>query len=78
MVGAAIYMLIAGILLPLFYFVLIGLVVAFPPPILFGASAGNALLIAALILRPKFLVRWLSYGAAWTAKQLRRLPAALQ
>jgi hypothetical protein len=78
MVTAAIFMLISGILIPLFYFVLIGLVVAFPPPILFGASAGNALLIAALILRPRFLVRWLGYGASWTAKQLRRLPNALQ
>jgi hypothetical protein len=78
MIVAALFTIIAGILIPLFYFVLIGLVVAFPPPILFGISAGNALLVAALILRPKFLVHWLGYGASWTAKQLRRLPSALQ
>lgn len=78
MPAAALFTMLSGILLPLFYFVLIGLVVPFAPPLLFGISAGNALLIAALIVRPKFLMRWLGYGAAWTAKQLRRLPNALQ
>jgi hypothetical protein len=78
MPAAALFTMLSGILLPLFYFVLIGLVVPFAPPLLFGISAGNALLIAALIVRPKFLMRWLGYGAAWAAKQLRRLPNALQ
>lgn len=78
MPAAALYTILGGILLPLFYFLLIGLIVPFAPPLLFGISAGNALLIAALIVRPKFLMRWLGYGAAWTAKQLRRLPNALQ
>ncbi|HLV35830.1 MAG TPA: hypothetical protein VKY59_11975 [Spirillospora sp.] len=77
LVGAA-FAIVTGILLPLFYFVLIGLVVPFAPPLLFGISASNALLVAALILRPKTFTRWLGYGAAWTAKQLRRLPDALQ
>ena len=72
------FSIIAGILLPLFYFVLIGLVVPFPPPLLFGISAGNALLITALLLRPKFLKDWLGRGAGWAAIQLRRLPNALQ
>ncbi len=76
-VGIA-YTIIAGILMPAFYFVLIGLVVAFDPPLLFIISASNALLVAALILRPKFLTHWVGYGASWTAKQLRRLPNALQ
>ncbi|HLV34581.1 MAG TPA: hypothetical protein VKY59_05700 [Spirillospora sp.] len=78
MPAAALFTILAGILLPLFYFLLIGLIVPFAPPLLFGISAGNALLIAALIVRPKFLMRWLGYGAAWSAKQLRRLPNALQ
>jgi hypothetical protein len=77
-VVAIAFMVLAGILMPLFYFVLIGLVIAFEPPLLFGISAGNALVIAALILRPRFVTHWLGYGAAWTAKQLRRLPDALQ
>ena len=78
MPAAVLFTILAGILLPLFYFLLIGLVVPFAPPLLFGISAGNALLIAALIVRPKFLMNWLGYGAAWTAKQLRRLPNGLQ
>jgi hypothetical protein len=78
MIVGVLYTILVGILIPLFYFVLIGIVVPFAPPLLFGISAGNALLIAALILRPKFLTRWVGYGAAWTAKQLRRLPNALQ
>ena len=61
-----------------FYFVLIGLVVPFPPPLLFGISAGNALLVTALLLRPQFLKDWLGRGAGWAAVQLRRLPNALQ
>ncbi|MAS37766.1 MAG: hypothetical protein CL610_27465 [Anaerolineaceae bacterium] len=73
-----VYAVVVGILIPLFYFLLIGLIVPFAPPLLFGISAGNALLIAAIILRPKFIVHWIAYGAAWTAKQLRRLPGALQ
>lgn len=72
------FSIISGILLPLFYFVLIGLVVPFPPPLLFGISAGNALPITALLLRPKFLKDWLGRGAGWAAVQLRRLPNALQ
>ena len=76
-VGIA-FTIISGILIPVFYFVLIGLVVAFAPPLLFIISASNALVVAALILRPKFLTHWIGYGAAWTAKQLRRLPNALQ
>ena len=78
MVVSTMFTIIVGILIPLFYFVLIGLVVAFAPPLRFGISASNALLFAALILRPRFLVHWLGYGASWTAKQLRRLPNALQ
>lgn len=78
MPAAALFTILAGILLPLFYFLLIGLIVPFAPPLLFGISAGNALLIAALIVRPKFLMRWVGYGAAWSAKQLRRLPNGLQ
>jgi hypothetical protein len=78
MPAAALFTILTGILLPLFYFLLIGLIVPFAPPLLFGISAGNALLIAALIVRPKFLMRWVGYGAAWTAKQLRRLPNGLQ
>jgi hypothetical protein len=77
MVGVA-YTILNGILIPLFYFLLIGLVVPFAPPLLFIISASNTLLIAALILRPKFITRWVGYGAAWTAKQLRRLPNAVQ
>ncbi len=72
------FSIVSGILLPLFYFVLIGLVVPFAPPLLFGISAGNALLITALVLRPKFLKDWLGRGAGWAAIQLRRLPNALQ
>ncbi len=78
MTVGALFAILSGILLPLFYFLLIGLVVPFAPPLLFIISASNALLIAALVLRPKFLTRWVGYGAAWTAKQLRRLPNALQ
>lgn len=78
MTAWVLFTILSGILLPLFYFVLIGLVVPFAPPLLFIISASNALLIAALIVRPKYLMRWVSYGAAWTAKQLRRLPNALQ
>jgi hypothetical protein len=78
MPAAVVFTIVSGILMPLFYFLLIGLVVPFAPPLLFGISAGNALLIAALIVRPKFLMRWLGYGAAWSAKQLRRLPNGLQ
>ena len=76
--GGLWFSLVAGILLPLFYFVLIGLVVPFAPPLLFGISAGNALLVTALVLRPKFLKDWLGQGAGWAALQLRRLPNALQ
>ncbi|MCY4525624.1 MAG: hypothetical protein OXB89_03365 [Anaerolineaceae bacterium] len=72
------FSIVSGILLPLFYFVLIGLVVPFAPPLLFGISAGNALLITALVLRPKFLKDWLGRGAGWAAIQLRRLPNAMQ
>jgi hypothetical protein len=72
------FTILSGILMPAFYFVLIGLVVAFAPPLLFLISASNALLVAALILRPKFLTHWVGYGASWAAKQLRRLPNALQ
>lgn len=72
------FSIISGILLPLFYFVLIGLVVPFAPPLLFGISAGNALPVTALLLRPKFLKDWLGQGAGWAAIQLRRLPNALQ
>ncbi|MCY4023401.1 MAG: hypothetical protein OXF32_08120 [Anaerolineaceae bacterium] len=72
------FTIVSGILLPLFYFVLIGLVVPFAPPLLFGISAGNALMITALVLRPKFLKDWLGRGAGWAAIQLRRLPNALQ
>ena len=72
------YSLAAGILLPLFYFVLIGLVLAFAPPLLFGISAGNALMIPALVMRPQFLKDWLGRGAGWAALQLRRLPNAMQ
>ena len=50
--GSLWYCLAAGILLPLFYFVLIGLVLPFAPPLLFGISAGNALMIPALVMRP--------------------------
>ena len=76
--AAAGFAMLAGVLLPLFYFVLIGIVVPFEPLILFGISATNALLVAALIIRPKFLTHWVGYGARWTATQLRRLPNALQ
>jgi hypothetical protein len=72
------FAVLTGILIPLFHFVLIGLVVPFDPPLLFGISASNALPIVALILRPKFVTYWVGYGAAWAAKQLRRLPNALQ
>jgi len=72
------FSLLAGLLLPLFHFVLIGLVVPFAPPLLFGISAGNALLLSALLLRPQFLKDWLGRGAGWAALQLRRLPNALQ
>ena len=53
-------------------------VVAFAPPLLFGISASNALVVAALILRPKFVAHWVGYGAGWIAEQLRRLPNVLQ
>lgn len=72
------YSLAAGILLPLFYFVLIGVVVPFAPPLLFGISAGNALMITALVMYPQFIKDWLGRGAGWAALQLRRLPNALQ
>jgi hypothetical protein len=78
MIIPATFAVISGILIPLFYFVLIGLVVAFPPPMLFILSASNALLVAALILRPRFVTHWIGYGASWTAKQLRRVPNLLQ
>lgn len=78
MMAGVVYAILVGILLPLFYFLLIGLIVPFAPPLLFGISAANALLIAALLVRPKFLIGWVGYGAAWTARQLRRLPNALQ
>lgn len=78
MYAAVLFTILSGILMPLFYFVLIGLIVPFAPPLLFGISAGNALLIAAFIVRPKFLTQWISYGARWTAQQLRRLPNGLQ
>ena len=78
MYSAVLFTLLSGILLPLFYFVLIGLIVPFAPLLLFGISAGNALLIAAFIVRPKFLTHWIGYGARWASQQLRRLPNALQ
>ena len=75
---AVMFAILTGILIPVFYFVLIGLIVPFAPPLLYIISASNALIVAALILRPKFLTRWVGYGAGWTAKQLRRLPNGLQ
>jgi hypothetical protein len=72
------FAILSAILIPLFYFVLIGLIVPFAPPLLYIISASNALVVAALILRPKFLTQWVGYGAGWTAKQLRRLPNVLQ
>lgn len=78
MVVAVMFAILSGILVPLFYFLLIGLIVPFAPPLLFGISASNALLITALILRPKFVTHWVGYAAGWTAQVLRRLPDALQ
>ncbi len=78
MVVASMYAILVGILIPLFYFVLIGLVVSFAPPLLFFISLNNALLVAAIVLRPKFVTHWLGYGASWTAKQLRRVPNMMQ
>lgn len=78
MIVGAMFAIVSGILLPLFYFVLIGLVVAFPPPLLFIISASNALLVAALILRPRFVTHWLGYSAGWIARQMRRVPNLVQ
>jgi hypothetical protein len=78
MMVASLFAIVSGVLGPLFYFVLIGLVVAFAPPLLFLISVSNALLVAAHILRPKFITQWLGFGAGWNAKQMRRVPDLVQ
>ena len=68
---AAVYLAIAAVLYPIFYYAAIGLVIASPEIVRFTASVVNALLIPLLILRPKFVTFLIGRGARIAANVLR-------
>jgi hypothetical protein len=73
----ALFIVVFIVLTLLFYYVLIGLVLP-TASFLLPLSIVNALIFTILILRPKAVARVVGRGAGWLAKQLRRLPNALQ
>ncbi len=64
-------------LFALFYYVLIGIILG-PTLLNLMLSLPQALLLAIIILRPRATARFVGRAAGWLAKQLRRLPNALQ
>jgi hypothetical protein len=71
------FALLAVGLFLLFYYVLIGIVLG-PGPLNLVLSLTQAVPLAIIILRPRQTARFIGRAAAWLAKQLRRLPNALQ
>ena len=70
-------MLHAGLFM-LFYYLLIGIVLQSTPGSHYILSLVNGAVLAGLILRPRTLSLAAGHTAKWTARQLRRLPNALQ
>ncbi len=85
----ALFVFVFVVLYLVFYYVAIGLILPEPnlpglslfldnPTQLVFLSAVNALLFTVILLRPGWLLRTLGVVARWSARQLRRLPNALQ
>jgi hypothetical protein len=71
------FSIITFVLYPLFYYILIGLILP-TAPFLGMISLVNALVFALIIMRPKGLMRLIGQVAAAVARFLRRIPGALQ
>ena len=70
---------IFSVLFVIFYYVAIGLVIGMSAPaLLFNLTFFNVLVLAILIARPRLFANSVGGGSRWIARQLRRLPNALQ